>query len=307
MLITVNLNPCVDRTLWIKSFTRGGMNRVTGLRDDVAGKGINVSAALKALGIGSVCMGINYRDNGRAVDEWLDREGIPHDFVYAEGAVRTNIKLTEEDAGIMTEINQPGNFVPESLVNEMIVKIAANKPDMLVLSGSRPKGVGADIYKKISDACGCGVLLDAEGEALTLGMAAKKPPLVIKPNLFELETAFGVKLPSVKDIAEFCAGIVKKGIKRVCVSMGKDGALLIGNEGAYFSPAVDIEAKGVQGAGDSMVAGIVYALTKGLPPEEILKSAMAAAAASVSREGTLMCTKEGFEEMYKRVTVERIS
>jgi 1-phosphofructokinase len=282
------------------------MNRVADARDDAAGKGINVSAALKALGIGSVCMGINYRENGDFIDEWLDKEGVPHDFAYAEGAVRTNIKLTEEDTGIMTEINQPGNFVPEELVVSLIKKITGAKPDILVLSGSRPKGVGADIYKKIADACGCGVLLDAEGEALTLGMAAEKPPLLIKPNLFELETAFNVKLGSLNEIAEFCAGIVKKGTERVCVSMGKDGAALICGDGAYFAEALDIDARGVQGAGDSMVAGFVYALVKGLPPGETLRSATAAAAASVIREGTLMCTAEGFETMLKRVKVKKI-
>ena len=128
---------------------------------------------------------------------------------------------------------------------------------------------------------------------VALPLSAETLPYAIKPNLFELESAFDVKLQSPKEVVEFCRG--KIGCDIVCVSMGAEGAVLVTPKQAYFCPAFNIDARGVQGAGDSMVAGLIYAIVENLHPQDMLRYAMAAAAASVIRDGTEMCCREDFD------------
>jgi 1-phosphofructokinase len=299
MVVTVTLNPCIDQRINIPTFTHGGMNRVTTTRRDIAGKGINVSVALNNLGVPCLCTGINFNENGSLLTRFLDEKNIHHDFVMAEGSIRTNIKLCEADTFVMTEINQSGAPVPQTVTDLLIKKIVElykNENDILILSGSRPQGVDTGIYKRLTGLWKGKAIVDADGEALTESLYSKeKKPFCIKPNLFELENAFSVKLNNKNEIVHFCRGL---GIPLVCCSMGGDGAMLVTQNEAFFAPALNIPIRGLPGAGDAMVAGLVYGLTqqeKSLAT--LLTYAMAAASASVIREGTLMCSKEGFKEM----------
>ena len=307
MIAIVTLNPCIDVSLYIPSFTRGGMNRVSRSRADFSGKGINVSIALKNLGIDNTCLGFNYKENGGNLCDLLENMGIGHDFVWADGATRTNNKVHEEDTGTMTEFNQAGAYIKPELVDELLEKIRALNPEILVLSGSRPQGVEEDIYKKIMESCDSLVFLDTEKGALRLGIESKNPPFALKPNLFELEAAYGEKFSSINDISNFSLQLTKQGPKMICVSMGGDGAVFTTSGESFYAPALDVKPLGVQGVGDSMIAGMIYALTKGLGPDAYLRWAIAAASASIIREGSLMCTFEDSKKMYERVKVEKIS
>ncbi|MCL2708177.1 MAG: 1-phosphofructokinase family hexose kinase [Defluviitaleaceae bacterium] len=304
MIATVTLNPCIDQTLTIESLVRGGMNRVRQVRSDMAGKGLNVSVALKNLGIESVCLGINYNDNGRLMDSFLDVAGIPRDFFYAPGEIRTNVKLREIESGTMTEINRPGHFADDACVGEIIGKLKTSGCGTAVLSGSLPQGIGPDAYARIMDSADkVRFVLDAEGEAFRRGLAAKRKPFLIKPNLYELESAFGVKFdaPDVMGTAaraaKFCKEIVSEGVRYACVSMGQMGAVIVSCDNAFYAPAQKIPVAGLQGAGDSMVAGMLYALAEehDNPSEaHMLRCGVAAAGASVMREGTQLCEKADF-------------
>jgi len=294
-ITVVNLNPCIDWQLTVDSFVYGGLNRVTPGKKYVAGKGINVCLALASLGQPSQCLGFNYRENGSFITDALDEQGIPHDFIVVEGAVRTNIKLYDNATGAMTELNQPGAQVSGANLLSFHEKISALGNSMLVFSGSLPMGVPVDTYRQICDMWHGKVILDAEGEALRLALEGDKPPFCIKPNLYELTSSFGVKLSSKEEIAAFCKELIRRyGLKMICVSMGADGAVLVTAASAFFIPALELPVNGVQGAGDALVAGLVYGLSLGASESEMLRMAAAAAAASVIREGTLMCTREGY-------------
>ena len=308
-ITVVNLNPCIDWQWTTPAFVYGGLNRAQGGLRYASGKGINVCVALKNLGLNPLCTGFNYTENGAFITSALDAHGVRHDFITVDGAVRVNIKLYDTAEGTMTELNQPGALVPEEAVIAFINKIKAAasgladdknrqtliNSGLLVLSGSMPAGVPLDIYKQLCTAWPGPVILDAEGEALKTALSSDKPPYCIKPNHYELESSFGVKLTTKEDIAVFCRELIKSyGITMICVSMGAEGAVLITEPAAYYVPALELTVRGVQGAGDSMVAGLAYGLTQNMPAPELLRMASAAAAASVIREGTLMCTGEDF-------------
>jgi len=113
-IIVVSLNPSIDWQLTTPSFVYGGLNRVQVGGRYASGKGINVCAALKNLGLDPICVGFNYKENGEIIKNTLDQWGVKHDFVTVDGLVRTNIKLYDAASGAMTEINQSGDFVPEN-------------------------------------------------------------------------------------------------------------------------------------------------------------------------------------------------
>jgi len=294
-IITVNLNPSIDKHIAVQKYVHGGLNRVRVVREDVAGKGINVAVALKNLGLEPICMGFNFSQNGLV--KKLDALKISHDFIEVDGAIRENIKLFDEATQTTTELNQSGAFVSEDAQKKFLKKLLClnEEKNILVLSGSYPQGIAADFYARICEAWRGRVFLDTEGDALRLALE-NAPPFLIKPNLFELESAFGVVLNS-DEIADFCKkNIIAKGVQMVCVSMGADGAILVTREKIFSSPAISVSPKGVAGAGDAMIAGLIYANAKNFSQEKFLPSAIAAASASVILEGTQMCSREDFEK-----------
>lgn len=310
MITTLTLNPCIDKTINVNGFKYGGLNRVVSTRADVSGKGINVSIAVHQLSEKTKCLGFNFTDSRDVMTKSLEKSGIEYEFIDVEGTLRTNVKVFDLQNEVMTELNENGHYVNEeaiSLLSEL-VKEEAKVADIMVFNGSAPKGVPKDTYKLLIEAVkdsGVKTVLDAEGDLLLEGIKAS--PYFIKPNLFEFENAFNVKVTGKKDIVRVAREIIEKGVKIVCVSLGEEGAVLVSQDEAWFAPASDIKVKGLQGAGDSLVAGICIAINKGLEIREMLRYGVAAANASLIREGTLLCTKEDFENMLPKVSIENIS
>ncbi len=309
MIGTITMNPCIDKTLVIHKFCYGGMNRVSKKRSDASGKGINVSAALTQIGIPVKTLGINYVNGADVMEKGLKDIGITYEAVIAEGTVRENMKVLDTDTGITTELNQKGDYVSQETLEkfEKLLEDQASGLDILVVTGSVPQGVGADYYRRVvqwANDRGIRTILDAEGELLLEGLKAK--PYLIKPNLYEFETAFGLKGRDRKDIMDICHKILDMGVEVICLSMGGDGAMIMNRQEAYLCRPTPIEVKSTQGAGDSLVAGMCIAMEEGLPIGEMLRYGVCVAQGSLIREGTLMCTKESFEHFKNVVTVEKI-
>jgi len=309
MITTVTLNPCIDKSVTIEGFTYGGMNRIIDSRIDPSGKGINVAIAYSQLGGQALCTGINYRVNGDLVEQRLDKAGIGHDFVTVNGEVRINHKVYDRSTQVVTELNESGHMVDEDalvrLKDKLMVHCRAS--DTLVLSGSVPRGVPTTIYRELlreMSALPIKTVLDAEGELFLHGLEGK--PYIIKPNLFELETALDIKVTSHQDIVNAAKVFLDKGVKIVGVSLGSQGAIIMDEHHGYYAPALKVDVKGTTGAGDSIIAGFCLAMKEGLNLKDMLRYGVAAATASITREGTLMCTREDFQKILPQVKVETL-
>ncbi|MCL2371814.1 MAG: 1-phosphofructokinase family hexose kinase [Defluviitaleaceae bacterium] len=299
MIYVASLNPCIDWQYSLPSLNRGGLNRVNFNRQDIGGKGINVAGCLKNLGFDPMLVGFNFWENGGLLIEEMDRREIRHNLTPAKGSIRVNIKLYE-NSGEMTELNQPGATVTAAEIKALQESIPGSQSDILVLSGSYPGGVDAGLYAQICQGYPGKTIIDAEGEALRLAISAK--PFAIKPNLFELNSSFGLSLKTPAEIYKFCCQqLLSAGVSMVCVSMGASGAVLATSEGGWFSPALPVTVKGLPGAGDSMVAAMVYAIASGLPVAEFLPAIMGAAAASVSKPGTALCNLDEMRQLQENV------
>ena len=309
MILSVTLNPCIDKTIYLDALEVGAYNRVKNTRIDVAGKGLNVSTVLNHLGEDTLCMGINFRNNGNLLEQTMNSRGLKHHFVYADGSIRTNIKLFEQDSHTMTEINEAGPTVSSSLIDKLIDEIDARleHTHILVLSGSIPPGVPADIYRRLirmAHRKDVKTVLDTAGEPFALGLEEK--PFLVKPNSLEFEQTFKKDLKAGKGPLEVARSVIESGVSYLCISMGADGALLLDREHAYRAKALPIEAKGLTGAGDSMVAGMCYALRRHLGSEDMLRYAMACSAGSVRQEGTLLARESDVKELLPQVEIEVI-
>ena len=311
MIATVTMNPCIDTMMTIPGFVYGGMNRVQTRRSDHRGKGINVSIVLRQLGYASRTLGMNYTENGLRFSDELSQLGISYECVWEEGSVRENFKLLDLEKQIITEVNQKGSPVtPKTLAMfDGLYSDLMDDPevDTVVVTGSVPPGVPQDYYRKLvelGNRAGKKMILDAEGPLLQEGLKAK--PYLIKPNLFEFETAFGLPSRSNEDIIETARNVISGGTEIVCLSMGADGTMIISADEAWYCAPVPMEVKSATGAGDSVVAGMCIAMQRELPLSEVLRYGVCAANGSLIREGTLLCTKEDFRHFEEIVTVERI-
>lgn len=309
MIVTVNLNPNIDRYIKLEQFVYGGLNRVLESRDDATSKGINISGVLKTMGIESICTGFMYEENGKPVTERLHREGIKYDYVWQPGYIRINMKVYDAQKGILTEINERGVPVKEEYIELLRNKIIkyAERQSIIVFTGSMPPGCPPDFFAKlieISNKKGVITILDAEGEVLKQGISKK--PYAVKINKAELESFAGRKLKGDGEILEESLKILDNGVHLLLVSLGAEGSILLDGLHVIKAHGIKIKAVSPTGSGDSMVAALIKGILHHAAPEKILRSASAAATATALCEGALLMTTKLYNSMYRRVEIEKI-
>lgn len=309
MIGTITLNPCIDKTITIEGFEYGGLNRTKDVRLDASGKGINVSIALKQLGRQVRSFGFSFENGSEFFGKQLQAQDIGYESILVPGNLRENIKIRNCADCITTELNQRGDYVAPCYTEAFLEKLYMEIPhlEVLVVTGSVPEGVGKDVYASIiryANSHGVKCILDAEGELLLEGI--KERPYLIKPNFFEMVTAFHLERKGTKDFLRVCREIMDGGVEVICLSMGDKGAMILDREEIYFCRPGILDIKSTQGAGDSMVAGLCCAIEEKKDLPEMLRYGVASAQGSLIKPGTLLCAKEEFEYFYPRVQVEKI-
>lgn len=305
-VITITLNPALDKTVTIEKLNKGGLNRVNDLRIDAGGKGINVAKVLSRFGVEVLATGLIAGSQGQTLLSLLEEEKIHAQFLRIPGDTRTNLKVVEEVSNITTEINEPGFTVRAGELEQFTNKLSGLLEDasFLVLSGSLPGGVDENIYSefiKLARSKGVKTVLDADGAALQEGI--KAGPYAVKPNIHELEKLVGRKLPDDGEIVKAAQELQQQGVEIVAVSMGADGALLMDRKEVLRIKTFDITPMSTVAAGDSMVAALVYSLQKEFSLEQTAKWISAAGTITASKPGTQVCS---FEEVRQSIGLVRV-
>ncbi|MGI5900288.1 MAG: 1-phosphofructokinase family hexose kinase [Christensenellales bacterium] len=309
MVASVCMNPSIDRTLYLDSFALGGTNRALKAVDHPGGKGINTAIACRRLGLKSALYGYLYEDHRKVIMDALEKESVQVRCDIRQGRSRLNMKILVKDRGDITEVNEMGAHVPADEADAIAARIIKDSPgfEMLLLTGSLPPGCPDDFYEKIAKNSAAPVILDTTGEALRLGIRSGNIHL-IKPNLSELESLVGRKLFSLRDIkqgAMECAGM---GVKYVVVSMGKKGAVMTDGKDCFHCPAIPVKVGSTVGAGDCMVAGITYSLTRMDDDlKTTLKRAVAAGTAGTVTEGTDLLYMDDFNFFFNEIKNTKIT
>lgn len=287
MIYTITFNPALDYKIKIQNFHPGEINRSEKESILPGGKGINVSIVLKTLGINSTALGFIAGFVGEEIERKVKKYGIKTDFVKIENDIsRINVKITEPYKE--TAINSKGPFINESYIELLYKKIdIIQNGDILILSGSVPKGIPNDIYENICkrvEKKDVKIIVDSTGDLLLKTL--KYYPFLIKPNQDELGEIFGVKISSQEEAIKYAKELQIKGAKNVLVSLGNMGAVLLDENGySYKMKALNTEsAINTVGAGDSMVAGFIAGYKRFSDYEKALKMGIAAATATTNSE-----------------------
>ena len=259
MIVTLTLNPSVDRTVEVEALARGEVMRALGVRVDPGGKGINVSRALATHGLPTRAVVTVGGAEGEHLVTLLRGTGIEVVPVPIQGAIRSNITVVEPD-GTTTKFNEPGAKLSGEELNSVFDAVleAVESADWFVASGSlppgTPPGVYADLVRSLGDS-GTSVAVDTSGPALESVLAAG--PTLVKPNRDELAEATGVRLVTIADVVEAASRLRDRGARAVLASLGADGAVLVDDDGAVHGQTPVVSPLSSVGAGDAMLAGFL--------------------------------------------------
>lgn len=306
MIITVTMNPAIDKTAELTHFQHEALNRLNNVVTDAGGKGINVSKTIQALGGESIATGFLAGNGGTVICNVLESMHIQSDFIFVEGETRTNLKIVEP-GGVLTELNEAGPCIDEAAIEQLLLKLEAyaTKDTMYILSGSVSAGVDKSIYKRIIECVkkkGAAVFLDADGELFTNALEAA--PNMIKPNKFELEQYFHCEHEaSEEELIQMGQKLQAKGIQNVIISMGKDGALFLLGNRIFKAAGLQVKAHSTVGAGDAMVAAFSYGMHEKLNIEACIRLSVAASAGAVVTIGTKPPTKELVDKLKMQVEI----
>lgn len=299
MIYTITLNPALDYIIVIEQIQ---LNEINTSQDEhilPGGKGINVSIILKRLEVDSIALGFISGFTGEEIKRLVETEKIKTDFINLKtGNSRINVKILEEEKE--TAINSKGPAVNNKSIEELYQKLdVLKKDDILVLSGSTPKGIDESIYEKICEKIkekNIKIVVDSTKNLLLNTL--KYQPFLIKPNHHELGEIFNTEITNKDEALEYAKILQQNGARNVLVSMGSKGSVLLDENGKTYKKDV-IKNKNVintVGAGDSMVAGFLAGYLKYQNYEEALKLGIASATATVN--DVFLGTKEKILEYF---------
>lgn len=309
MIYTVTLNPALDKTVEIPGMALDTVNRITSMRTDPGGKGINVSKVIAKLGGESCAVGILGGESGRTLLAALEREGLRTHFRFVEGQTRTNLKIIDRALHTNTDINEPGLTVSpadlDALLRDLLGMV--REGDIVVLAGSLPQGAPQDTYRVWTAACrekGARVCLDADGVLLAEGL--KAAPYLIKPNEDELSRLIGHRLTDTDELIAEGQRLLKGGVTRVVISLGEHGALYLRGNEVLYAEGLSVPVGSTVGAGDSVVAALAYADSLGMSDEDAVRLSTATGAANVMCSGTQPAEREAVEKLLPQVKIRCI-
>ncbi len=307
MIYTLTLNPAIDRELTVAALEFDDVLRATGVRTDFGGKGINVSRMLASLGVSSVALGFAGGPAGRMLGDGLAALGIASAFTPIHGETRTNVSIVASDHSRHIKVNEGGPAISATEQEALLAQVRdlAQPDDWWVLAGSLPPGVDCTIYATLIatiQSAGGYVLLDTSGPALVAGCAAR--PTVIKPNASEMAQLTGLPVTTPQEALMAAASLTD--IPVVVISMGSQGAVLVAEGQGILARPPAIQEQNPVGAGDSLVAGLVYGLSRG-SAAEALRLGVACGAATASQPGTSVGTRAVVEQLAAQVMIEPLA
>lgn len=316
MITTITLNPAIDKIVEINKMKLGQVHRVENQVVSLGGKSINVARILQGFECETEAVCFAGNANFDEISLHAKEDKISLVPVMVVGQTRTNVKIVEPDMDYRTtDVNEAGFFISDEKLNEMttLIEEHAKKSEYIVLSGSLPKGVPTDYYQKIAKDLKSvtKVIIDADGEILRLGIEGS--PYLIKPNIDELEAAYDVKLDTSESIAKLCKKLIDNhGLSYILVSMGADGSILVGKDIVLKADILPVSLVSTVGAGDSMLAGMIYGLTKHKDMDEAarletaLSYGVASSSIAISTQDHVAIKEEHLTGTAKTVTIHKL-
>ncbi|MBK5209575.1 MAG: 1-phosphofructokinase family hexose kinase [Flavobacteriaceae bacterium] len=298
-IITLTINPALDKSAKVDGLIPDRKLKCHSIQYQPGGGGINISRILKRLEIETICTFTSGGDTGKYLTDLLIKETIQPDIIPVKTWTRENLSVVDTQSNLQYRFGMPGNELSETELDSIKqhLKEIVNREDILVLSGSLTAKMPLDYYAqliKLFADINVKIVIDTAGSALK--EALKEKVFLIKPNQKELAQLAGKEFLHNAEQEAFAMELVaSKKAQYVVVSLGARGAFLACIDGVFYKRTPSVKVKSTIGAGDSMVAGLIYAIQNGFPPEKMLKFGVACGVATTMSEGTGLATKENID------------
>jgi 6-phosphofructokinase 2 len=303
-IITITFSPCIDKNTSVPALIPEKKLKCTPPKLEPGGGGINVARAIKKLGGEATAIFPSGGYTGKFFNHLLEKENVPSVIIETVNETRENIIVLDESTNNQYRFGMPGTALSKKEWKQCLDAVEkAGNTEFIIASGSLPPGVPEDMYGRLARIAkdkGAKYIVDTSGEALK--QASDKGVYLLKPNLGELSTLAGIQKIDIENVEEIAKEVIrKKNCEIIVVSLGAAGALLITATKTYKAFAPEVNRKSTVGAGDSMVAGIVYSLLGGKNLEQALRYGVACGTAATMNSGTELCKKKDADFLYSLI------
>jgi 6-phosphofructokinase 2 len=302
-IVTLTINPSLDKSTHFSGLIAEQKMRCEKPRYDAGGGGINVSKAIFKLGGSSTCVFTSGGSAGEMLEDLIQKEKLEKIAIKTKNWTRENFIAFDNVTKAQYRFGFPGNTFSEEEKDKILQTIKELKSDYLVISGSLNEGLPTDFYQKIAEiakSSGAKVIVDTSGEALL--KILETGVYLIKPNIGELAKLIGVERLELNEVEKAAKNLIEKGSAEiVVVSLGADGAILVTKDETHLVKAPKVEKKSTVGAGDSMVGGMVWALSQNKTLKEVIQLGVCCGTAATMNEGTQLFNVEDVMRLLKDI------
>lgn len=301
-IVTLTFSPSIDKSATVSAMVSEKKMRCYAPNVEPGGGGINVARVISRLGgdVSAIFPSGGY--TGMFFNQLLENEKVPFINIQSRNETKENFVIHDEATGKEFRFGMAGGKLFLNELNNCL-KAISNFPNVsfLVVSGSLPEGISANIYgklSKIAKKAKAKFVVDTSGEALR--HAIKQNVYLLKPNLEELMLLLDIKELKPENIAEAARHLIQeKNCEIIVVSLGANGAMLITKDETHSIKPPKVVVKSTVGAGDSMVAGIVFGLSMQLSLKECLAYGIACGTATTTNSGSSLCEKKDVAKLLK--------
>lgn len=306
-IVTITFSPCIDKSTSVPALIPEKKLKCSLPKLEPGGGGINVARAIKKLGSEAIAIFPSGGYTGKFFNHLLEQENIASVIIDTVNETRENFIVLDEADNKQYRFGLPGTELFEDEWKQCLREAEQiQNAAFIIASGSLPPGVPADIYAQLSRIAkknNAKFIVDTSGEALK--QASEEGVYLLKPNLGELSTLAGREKIGIEEVEEVAKGLIHKNCAEVIVvSLGQEGAMLLTKDETHRVKPPQVERKSTVGAGDSMVAGIVYSLSLGRSLKQALLYGVACGTAATMNPGTELCRKEDADELFILLNID---
>jgi 6-phosphofructokinase 2 len=300
-IVTLTVNPALDKSAHFRGLVAEQKIRCETPRYDSGGGGINVSKAISRLEGESYCVFTSGGAIGTMLKDLVQKENIAFEAVEIQSWTRESFVAVDDNTNLQYRFSFQGAEIT-ALERDKIVQVIQNlKFKYLVVSGGLNEGLSTDFYQVFADiarASNSKLIVDTSGDALK--KVLETGAYMIKPNIGELAKLIGVETLEIGEVNQAAKQIIAKGgAEIVVVSLGPQGAVMVTKDSYDFVPAPVVPKKSTVGAGDSMVGGMVWALSQNKSLKEVLRWGVACGSAATMNEGTQLFKGEDTKRLFE--------
>jgi len=311
MILTVTLNPAIDRSYGIDHFKSGDRYRIFDVTESIGGKGINVGKVLHQLGHQVITTGFYGGYNGQRIISYLEQENLPNRFIKIESESRNFCVINDIATNKETILNEAGPKISKDEIEHFLSvykELIANKEcKWVVIAGSVPQDVPESIYfdmVSLAKAAGKQVVVDGKPPYINNALVAK--PHLIKPNKREFMDLCSMKEWNLDKALEMGAYLINRYQVKILLSLGDQGAIYMDQELTLRVEFDSIKVVNTIGSGDAMVAGYLTGVMEGLEIKQVLRKATAFSLSNALQKEIGCINELQIKQLEKQIRIHKL-